>query len=115
MWVGEAARLVSPGTVEGIAFALESGIVAAGVITHGFGLADGLSTLSCAEYRTRLAASMLPKFWAGEALARGVQIPRLRQLIEKIAEGPAAAWLDRTLQAVLGDNRDEADASHEQA
>lgn len=111
VWVGEAARLVSPGTVEGIGFALESGIVAAGVITHGFTAAQGLSTLSCAEYRARLAASMLPKFWAGEALARGVQIPRLRALIEAIAEGPAAAWLDRTLQAVFGDNRDEVNAA----
>jgi hypothetical protein len=51
---------------------------------------------------------MLPKFWAGEALAHGVQIPRLRAMIEKIAEGPAAAWLNRTVQAVFGDNSDEA-------
>ena len=29
IWVGEAARLVSPGTVEGIGFALESGTIAA--------------------------------------------------------------------------------------
>ena len=108
VWVGEAARLVSPGTVEGIGFALESGIIAAGVITRGLTATEGLSPLSRAEYRGRLAASMLPKFWAGEALAHGVQIPRLRAMIEKIAEGPAAAWLNRTVQAVFGDNSDEA-------
>jgi len=115
VWVGEAARLVSPGTVEGIGFALESGIIAAGVIARGVTADHGLSMLSCAEYRGRLAASMLPRFWAGEALAHGVQIPQVRHLIEKIVEGPAGAWLDRTLQAVFGDNRAEVNAAKELA
>ncbi|MEZ4384261.1 MAG: NAD(P)/FAD-dependent oxidoreductase, partial [Nannocystaceae bacterium] len=38
LWVGESARLVSPGTVEGISFALESGISAAAHIGNHFGL-----------------------------------------------------------------------------
>lgn len=113
LWVGEAARLVSPGTVEGIGFALESGIIAAGVIARGMTTAHGLSVLSCAEYRGRLAAKMLPKFWAGEALAHGVQVPQVRRLIERIVESPAAGWLDRTLQAVFGDNHADVDAAKE--
>ncbi|HEY8377309.1 MAG TPA: NAD(P)/FAD-dependent oxidoreductase [Nannocystis sp.] len=107
IWVGEAARLVSPGTVEGIGFALESGIVAADVIARHFTTARGLSPLACAGYRARVAASMLPKFWVGEAVARGSQIPLVRKLADRVVQGPAAAWLNRTISAVLGDNRHE--------
>jgi|JI6StandDraft_1071083.scaffolds.fasta_scaffold00212_13 flavin-dependent dehydrogenase len=104
MWIGEAARLVSPGSVEGIGFALESGIVAAGVVERGFTGGEGLSTLARAGYRARLAASMLPKFWAGEGFARSIQIPQLRNVASKLYQSPAGAWLDRKIATVLGDN-----------
>ena len=104
MWIGEAARLVSPGSVEGIGFALESGIVAAGVVERGFTGGEGLSTLARAGYRARLAASMLPKFWAGEGFARSIQIPQLRNMASKLYQSPAGAWLDRKIATVLGDN-----------
>lgn len=107
VWVGEAARLVSPGTVEGIGFALESGWTAAGVIARHFSASGGLSEVVCAGYRARVAASMLPKFWAGQALARGIQVPQVRRLADRVMVGPAAAWLNRTISTVLGDNRHE--------
>lgn len=107
MWVGEAARLVSPGTVEGIGFALESGCIAADVVTRHFQGERGLSMLATASYRARLAASMLPKFWAGEALARGVQVPQVRQMADRLVHSPIGAWIDRTISTVLGDNRRE--------
>jgi geranylgeranyl reductase family protein len=107
VWVGEAARLVSPGTVEGIGFALESGSIAAEVVARHFSHERGLPGLASAAYRARLAARMLPKFWAGEAFARGVKVPQLRRLAENFVSGSAGAWLNRTISAVLGDNRRE--------
>lgn len=111
VWVGEAARLVSPGTVEGIGFALESGIAAAGLIDRHFDLARGLSRVSIASHRARTAASMLPRFWVGEAVARGAQMPALRRLGDRVLNSPARAWLDRSIAAVLGDNRHEVRAN----
>jgi len=110
VWVGEAARMVSPGTVEGIGFALETGITAAGVIGRAFTPERGLSPLAIAGYRARLAASMLPKFVAGEAVARAVQVPQLRVFADQLVHGSAMAWFNRAIRLVLGDNRDEARA-----
>jgi len=110
VWVGEAARMVSPGTVEGIGFALETGITAAGVIGRAFTPERGLSPLAIAGYRARLAASMLPKFVAGEAIARAVQVPQLRVFADQLVHGSAMAWFNRAIRLVLGDNRDEARA-----
>lgn len=111
IWVGEAARMVSPGTVEGIGFALETGITAAGVIDQAFTPAGGLSRLAIAGYRARLASSMLPKFVAGEAFARAVQVPRLRLFADQLLHGPAMGWLNRTIRLMFGDNRNEARAA----
>lgn len=107
VWVGEAARMVCPGTVEGIGFALETGIVAADVVGRAFTPARGLSALAIAGYRARLAASVLPKFVGGEAFVRAIQVPRLRNFAEQLVRGPAMAWLERTVRAMLGDNRGE--------
>ncbi|MBK7824978.1 NAD(P)/FAD-dependent oxidoreductase [Nannocystis sp.] len=105
VWVGEAARLVSPGTVEGISFALESGIRAAGFIHGHFSANAGLSRLACAGYRARTAASVLPKFWAGEGVARGAQSALTRNLAGHVVHGRAGHWLNRTVSAMLGDLR----------
>lgn len=80
MWIGEAARLVSPGTVEGISFAMESGIVAADVIASHFDRDHGFSRVQRTAYRTRMVARMLPRFWAGEAFVRLMRSDRARQL-----------------------------------
>ncbi len=103
VWVGEAARLVSPGTVEGISFALESGVRAAQFIDRHFDARLGLSPLACAGYRAHTAAKVLPRFWAGEAIAHGARSPRARELAEHLVSGKASTWVNRTVAAVLGD------------
>lgn len=103
VWVGEAARLVSPGTVEGISFALESGVRAAQFIDRHFDARLGLSPLACAGYRAHTAAKVLPRFWAGEAIAHGARSSRARELAEHLVSGKASTWVNRTVAAVLGD------------
>lgn len=76
MFIGEAARLVCPATVEGISFALESGVIAADAIAQHFHPDRGLSRAGRAIYRARAAASMLPKFWIGEGFHRLMQSER---------------------------------------
>lgn len=105
LWVGEAARLVSPGTVEGISFALESGFTAAGWIDHHFTAQQGLSPLACAGYRARTAANVLAKFWAGEGFARAARSPWARGWGQRLIQGQAAGWFNRTISAVLDDRR----------
>ena len=74
--VGEAARLVMPGTVEGIGFAMESGLYAAGFIRDHFDPARGFGRLDRERYRVGSAAKVLPKFWAGEAFVRMMRSKR---------------------------------------
>ncbi|MEX1367745.1 MAG: NAD(P)/FAD-dependent oxidoreductase [Nannocystaceae bacterium] len=78
LWCGEAARLVSPATVEGISFAMESGIVAAKTAARSFERGPGLSPLSQARYRGSLSMRMLPKFWAGEGFVKLMRSERAR-------------------------------------
>lgn len=105
VWAGEAARMVSPGTVEGIGFALESGLATAGLIEHHLDPQRGLSPLACAGHRARTAARVLPKFWVGEGIARAAQAPWARQLGKRMVEGPAGAWLNRSIAAMVGETR----------
>jgi geranylgeranyl reductase family protein len=104
VWIGEAARLVSPGTVEGISFALESGITAGEFIARHFDRERGLSPLACAGYRARTAARVLPKFWAGAALARGARSPWARQLADQLVHSKVGHLLNRTISRTLGAN-----------
>ncbi len=76
LWCGEAARLVSPGTVEGIGFAMESGMLAAESVARDFTTQRGMSRAAQARYRGRLRMRMLPKFWAGEAFTKLMRSPR---------------------------------------
>jgi menaquinone-9 beta-reductase len=103
--LGEAARLVSPGTVEGISFALAGGITAADFVDRHFDAKRGLSPLACAGYRAQTAADVLAKFWVGEGLARAARSPRLRRIGERIVTGRAGAWINRTISAVLGQSQ----------
>lgn len=108
IWAGEAARLVSPGSVEGISFALESGITAAATIAGGLdvrGAAPGLSWSARAAYRARTAAHVLPKFWAGEAVARAARQPWARELGRRVVEGRGNLWINQALGTMLGDSR----------
>ncbi|MEZ4454783.1 MAG: NAD(P)/FAD-dependent oxidoreductase, partial [Nannocystaceae bacterium] len=102
IWVGEAARLVSPGTVEGISFALESGITAAQHIGRYFGSNRGFSPLAVRGYQALTATRMLPKFWAGEAFARAMGSARVRQVSRGLVDGPAAPIFNRAVKHLLG-------------
>jgi menaquinone-9 beta-reductase len=84
LWAGEAARLVSPATVEGIGFALESGTLAADLVQKHYELGKGLSGRARALYRGRTALRMLPKFWCGEAFVRVMRNDRARNAAERI-------------------------------
>jgi len=100
MWIGEAARLVSPGTVEGISFAMESGIVAADVITKHLDRAQGLSRVHRTGYRARMIARVLPKFWAGEAFVRLMRSDRARQLSARVLD---AQWFANKASSLVGE------------
>lgn len=99
MWIGEAARLVSPGTVEGISFALHSGMIAAEVIAKHFDPSHGLSAVARALYRSRIIAHMLPKFWAGEAFVRFMRSDRARELSSHML---SPQWFARHAAKVVG-------------
>jgi flavin-dependent dehydrogenase len=99
LWIGEAARFVSPGTVEGISFAMESGILAADTIAHHFDPARGLSRTGRTLYRVRVAAHMLPKFWAGEGLVKLMRSDRARYWA---THAPGTQWLASKAARVVG-------------
>jgi len=100
VWIGEAARLVSPGTVEGISFAMQSGILASEVVGAHFDVQRGLSRVGRGLYRTRSRASMLPKFWAGEAFVRLMRSPRARYWSSKMLN---PQWLASKASTLVGE------------
>ena len=77
IYIGEAARLVCPATVEGISYAMMSGRVAADAIVRRFDRQRGFSTFDQHRYRAGVAAKMLPIFSAGEAFYRVMRRPRV--------------------------------------
>jgi flavin-dependent dehydrogenase len=100
IFVGEAARLVCPGTVEGIAFALESGRLAAATIADSYHPDHGLGLVGQQRYRLGLATHMLPKFLVGEALHRVMRSSLLR---ERLAGFGNPQRLARGLSKLLGE------------
>lgn len=100
VYIGEAARLVCPATVEGISFAMESGVVAADVVTKHWDPANGLTRVGRALYRTRLGARMLPKFWAGEAFVKLMRSDRARALTSKAVN---VQWLASKATSLVGE------------
>jgi flavin-dependent dehydrogenase len=101
VWCGEAARLVSPGSVEGIGFAMESGLVAAEQL-RGLDPGTGLTGLQQAHYRVRTAVRMLPKFWAGEAFTRLMRSSTARRLATRLA---SPRWLSERAAALVGESQ----------
>ncbi len=99
IWIGEAARLVSPGTVEGISFAMESGMLAAELITEHFDPAQGLTWAHRVLLRTRMTTHMLPKFWAGAAFARLMRSDGARKLSAKLLD---PQWFAAKAARVVG-------------
>jgi flavin-dependent dehydrogenase len=84
--VGEAARLVCPGTVEGISFAMQSGRIAAATVQRTFSVGDGLPRLAQKRYQLDVAAQMLPSFLAGEALYQAMRQPKLLQGLARLID-----------------------------
>ncbi|MCX4243725.1 NAD(P)/FAD-dependent oxidoreductase [Paraliomyxa miuraensis] len=101
VWCGEAARLVCPGTVEGIGFALQSGMLAAQHVL-GFDPRTGLSAIRRARYRSSVARHMLPRFWAGEALHRLMRSGRARTLAAGVFD---PQWLSEHAAWLVGESR----------
>ncbi len=102
LWVGEAARLVMPGAVEGIGFALESGLRGADFVHHHFSPYSGFAPLARRRHRLATARAVLPKFWAGHAFVQAVKHPAARSLGRVLATKPAKLLLDRALHGLLG-------------
>jgi menaquinone-9 beta-reductase len=100
LWVGEAARLVSPATVEGIGFALESGTIAADIVAKYFEPGRGIPRRAQALYRARSALRMLPKFWCGEAFVRIMRSDRARTTAERIVN---PQWFAARASALVGE------------
>jgi flavin-dependent dehydrogenase len=86
LFVGEAARLVCPATVEGISFALESGRIAAQTIDRSLDPERGLSRAAQHRYRLELGARMLPTFLAGEGFFRIMRSNRARSVLTRIID-----------------------------
>lgn len=98
--VGEAARLVCPGTVEGISFAMHSGRLAANAIRRSFTVDKGLSTLGQKRYQADVVTQILPTFLAGEALYQVMRQPRL---VEGLALLVDPTTLAKNLSKLLGE------------
>lgn len=103
LWVGEAARLVMPGTAEGIGFALESGLRAGAFVARHADPARGLSRLAREGFRASLAASVLPKFWAGDGFVRAMRSPRARSVGAALLAPRVQGAVARGLAALLGE------------
>ncbi len=86
LFIGEAARLVCPATVEGISFALESGRIAAHTIDRAFDPDRGLSRAAQQRYRLELGARMLPTFLAGQGFYRIMRSDRARSALTRIID-----------------------------
>ena len=86
LFIGEAARLVCPATVEGISFALHSGRIAAETIGRSFDPKRGLGTVARQRYRASLSLRMLPTFLAGRALQRVLRSPKTCARISAVAD-----------------------------
>jgi flavin-dependent dehydrogenase len=86
IFVGEAARLVCPATVEGISFALESGRIAAQTIDRSLDPDRGLSRAAQHRYRLELGTRMLPTFIAGESFYRIMRSHRARSTLMRIVD-----------------------------
>ncbi|HET6584791.1 MAG TPA: NAD(P)/FAD-dependent oxidoreductase, partial [Nannocystaceae bacterium] len=100
MWIGEAARLVSPATVEGISFAMESGIVAAETIAKHFDRERGMSKVGAAVYRAKVGSSMLPKFIIAEGFVRLMRSPRAREWSARVLN---PQWLASKASTLVGE------------
>lgn len=105
LWIGEAARLVMPGTAEGIGFALQSGVQAGEHIARRFDASRGFDRAARERYRVSMAASMLPKFWAGEGFVRWMRSARGRSVGAAMLSPRVQRVAARAVVTLLGETR----------
>lgn len=102
LWIGEAARLVCPATVEGIAFALESGALAARLVHRHFQPRSGLSMPAQSLYRAKIGMRMMPKFWFAEGFVRVMRSEKARQVARRLIDPQRFA---NRASALVGERR----------
>lgn len=90
-YIGEAARLVCPATVEGIAFAMKSGVLAADAVARDLRPDGSLSRFAQHRYRLNVARAMLPSFIAGETFYRFIRSDRARGTVAKFFDAQSVA------------------------
>jgi flavin-dependent dehydrogenase len=103
LWIGEAARLVMPGTLEGIGFALQNGVAAARFVSTELTAAGGLTSGACRRHRLATAQSVLPKFWAGAAFVRAMRSRAVRGTFARIMSDRVRSALENAAARVVGD------------
>ncbi|MCA9706694.1 MAG: NAD(P)/FAD-dependent oxidoreductase [Myxococcales bacterium] len=101
LWCGEAARLVCPASVEGIGFAMRSGMAAGRLIAQALDPAVGLTPAQRARYRLTMATRFLPTFWAGEAFVRFIRSRTARRLVSRVVD---PQWLSERAASLVGES-----------
>ena len=91
LYIGEAGRLVCPATVEGIAFAMQSGVVAAKILAKHQRADGSLSRLAQTRFRLEIARAILPVFIAGETFYRFIRHDGSRRFVAKIFDAQSVA------------------------
>ncbi len=102
IWIGEAARLVSPGTVEGISFAMLSGTVAARHLARSYDPAHGWRSREIATYRAAVGARMLPMFLAGAGFARAIKNPTVTGIGNRLLHGWVSEVFTDSIRRAFG-------------
>ena len=102
MFIGEAARLVSPATVEGISFAMDSGMIAADFVDRHFDRRTGYTHADAMRYRATLTTHFIPKFLAAEAFVRVMHSELARRIGHRIIRGRVNQAFSKAISNFLG-------------
>ncbi|MEM6994187.1 MAG: NAD(P)/FAD-dependent oxidoreductase [Myxococcota bacterium] len=103
LYIGEAARLVCPATVEGIAFAMKSGVLAADVLAKHQRATGSLSRFAQHRYRLNVARAMLPSFIAAETFYRFIRNDTARGTVARFFDAQSVADRLSTLVGAVPD------------
>ncbi len=103
LFIGEAARLVCPATVEGIAFAMKSGVLAAEILAKHQRATGSLSRFAQHRYRLNVARAMLPAFVAAETFYRFIRNDTARGTVARFFDAQSVADRLSTLVGAVPD------------
>src|SRR5690606_553979 len=101
MQIGEAARLVMPGTCEGIGFAMENGVLGARFLAKHFDPSRGFSRMQQERYRLACARAVLPKFVAGEGFVRLMRSTSARGVMGRLLDRRVRGAIETTIAKLL--------------